>query len=162
MRAPDNAQPFIAILQQIKQQLQGLQQALQQEQSALREQNLDPLPQLAQQKEQYTARINQLEAQRGELLQGAGYESDPQQMETFLSRLDRNARRQGQQLWDEIMELASSCERQNKVNGVVVSHQQRRAQTLIAMLRNEAGGSDVYAADGNKEGHQNGHSLARA
>lgn len=162
MASDDAAAEFLSVLQGIEQHLRSLHSALQQEQTALRESDMDRLQQLAQDKEQSTTLINQLEAQRGRLLQSHGYEPSPQSMEHYIASLAAPSRRQARQRWEAIMPLAGECERLNKLNGIVVAHQQRRAQSLLSLLRNEAGGADCYAADGNREGRGNGKSLARA
>lgn len=162
MSSLDAANRFLAVLEQIEHQLQGLNTALHQEQTALREQDMDTLQHLAKQKEQSTTAVNELEAQRTALLDRHGYGPSPQDMAQYIGTLPASARREARRLWDAIMPLASECERLNKLNGIVLSHQQRRAQSLLSVLRSEVGGGDCYAADGNKEGRQTSQSLARA
>ena len=153
---------FVELLRQIKSQLGELSDALQQEQRALRDQHIERLGELAIQKEAYTSLINQLEQQRVQLLQAEGFGADPESMAQFVSTLVASLRGHGEQLWNEILPLAAECERLNKLNGIVLSHQQKRAQSLLALLRNEAGASDVYGANGSKEAQPTSQSLARA
>jgi flagellar biosynthesis/type III secretory pathway chaperone len=153
---------FLEALEQTSAQLRGLYDALQREKTALRDQDLDQLGELARQKEAFTTSINAAEQQRIQALQADGTAGRPQEMDAFVAELTGTERRRAHTLWDAIMALAADCERLNKLNGIVLANQQRRAQTLLAILRNETAASDVYAANGNREGQQNSHSLARA
>ncbi len=115
---------------------------LQQENSALRDDDLDTFLALAQQKKEKIAALETIDQQRATMLQAAGLTDDEQGTATFLSQGSERCIALPQQ-WGEFLNALKACQQQNETNGRMIYARQHQLQQALNILRGQFGEEEL-------------------
>ena len=152
---------LLSLLNDMADKLGQLALILQEEQTALVQKEFTALETHARNKETLSAEIEQLEKQRQAICQTLQIDKDFTSIKSFLSRLSNKVAAKFEQQWNTITSLSNQCASQNQVNGILVAHQQRRAQQALALLRGITGHNELYSAKGSQQTHDRQVTLGR-
>lgn len=132
---------------------------LQSEYQALSTNNLDVIPQIAQDKQQIVDTLASLDRQRELLLQQAGFDFDKNGMKDFLKQCDSLLNRE----WQRLMTVISRCQYQNEINGIIINASSRNAKNMLSILKGQQPGDKVnYGPKGETINDGHTHPLAKA
>ena len=155
------ASVFNALLTQIRDAATGLFAILEREHALLKLAKNDGLTELADEKLQQLAMLNELDKRRVAQLQQWGFGSSTEEMTTCLNKLGPPDN-EIIQLWSAIQQLLEKCQKQNLVNGGAIELGRNRVQQSLALLRGEDATEGLYDTKGRNDGGTGGRSLARA
>ncbi len=153
---------FIENLSELNGYLGKLSTLLVQEESALTEQNLAATEEIAAEKNQLTAHVEQAEKLRQSLCVQLQITPDKRGMQHWLKTQSVEIQQQVTSLWQQITRLGQKCNSQNQINGILVAHLQRHTQDALAVLRGAVTGQDSYSQTGSPENKQNQKIIAKA
>ena len=150
---------LFAQLSELSHKLGELAAILLQEQSALTQNEFASIEALAKEKESLSVQIEQLEKQRHALGAQLKINSDFASIREYIAAVSTRLLARFEQQWDKIITLGNQCASQNQLNGILVAHQQRHTQQVLAILRGETGSNEVYSATGSHQALDQQHSL---
>lgn len=150
-----------ALLKTIAERLSQLLQALEAEYQALSANDVEKMQQTAEDKTTLTEQLERLELKRSILLKNAGLDQDKTGMTAYLQR-QPDADNAMEKHWQEIEQITRKCEKQNKVNGIIIESKRRRANTALAILKGQSNTTELYTAEGTAVAPQNPRTIARA
>jgi flagellar biosynthesis/type III secretory pathway chaperone len=145
--------------QQLKPLLDELLAILEQEHQHLVAQATEDLLATTAVKQQLTEQINDVDQQRGQLLQQLGVQNNKHE-------LDELAATAGQQIdgfaenWQQIELLITQCADKNQVNGIILGNNRRNVETRLSILRGQPTTTDSYTNTGKKSSDPDSRSLA--
>jgi flagellar biosynthesis/type III secretory pathway chaperone len=128
------------------------------EQEALRVADADALARVTQAKLTQVYMLQDLGASRAQALRDQGFPTNGSGMRDLLSRCAEPQR--AGELWDALVTLAETAQRQNTLNSRLARVQQRHVDRAMAALWNAAGCESTYGADGRSQHRALPRSLA--
>ncbi|TVP58071.1 MAG: flagellar protein FlgN [Halomonadaceae bacterium] len=126
--------------------LKALNHTLGQEHRALESNNADSLTALSSEKEQLLAALRQRARQKVRLLVELGFRPDLGSPSAFLVKQAVSPELLG--LWQKAQTGLEICQRQNSVNGRIISHMQRRLARMADILRGNDRSQRLYGSAG--------------
>lgn len=151
MTTTDEENRINDLLQQeihISQQLLGI---LQSENLALSSNDHDALRQLIPNKQQAIDTLGSLAQQRQSLLKNAGFSEDKKGMEAFIKQCGHMSSGLLEQYWRQLSTAASGCQRQNEINGIIISASSRYTRNALSLLKGQRPGNELhYGPNGEK------------
>ena len=153
---------FVENLSDLHSKLDKLCKLLLQEETALADQNYDAIKQIAIEKNQLTAQVEQAERCRLSQCDKLQIEPDKQGIQQWLKAKPVALQQQVSTLWKRISYLGQKCNSQNQINGILVAHLQRHTQDALTILRGAVAGQDSYSQSGNHENETNKQIIAKA
>ncbi len=139
---------MLAVLEDSVREAIGLKETLVEERSALTGQDLDALELAATSKGIKVDRLKSLEAERGAILERAGFA--PGQMSDLAAWCGDDADITSR--WDHLVALASECSSLNLTNGSIIRGRQGQLGQRLMILRGTTQGPGTYGIDGNESG----------
>lgn len=161
MNTQEVVEQLFAQLNGLVQQLGQLVSVLEQEQTALTQNDFAALETLAHDKEVLSAQIEQIEQRRSNLCRQIKINCDFAGIKNFLASVSGKLLPRLETLWDQVNSLGSQCASQNQINGILVAHQHRHAQQVLAILRGVTDSDELYSASGSQQISEFQHSLGR-
>lgn len=138
-----------------------LQSTLLAEAEALLARDADALEHAVGEKHRLMQRLEQLDADKRQLLESHGFGNDPAGVEACIAWCDDT----GHLLrgWNSLLERVRHCQQQNRVNGVTLESSRRHAQHVLNILRGQSPPPELYNPTG-MTAHPGdvGRSLAKA
>lgn len=153
---------FIENLSELKNHLDKLCKLLLQEETALADQNHAAIENIASEKNQLTAQVEQAERLRQSQCGLLKITPDKQGIQLWLKSRPVALQKQVSTLWQQITYLGQKCSTQNQINGILVAHLQRHTQDALSILRGAITGQESYSQTGVHENKQNKHIIAKA
>ncbi len=160
---PDTAQKLGALLQQQIQNAEQLKQILQNETDALITRDLGAIQHLSQEKSEQSSTLEKLSQPQQQLLQAAGLPYTAEGMKRFIESQPSNwaIPLRKQQL--HLQTLLESCQKQNLINGNIITANRYSAETALTILRGQFMPDNlVYSADGKAATSSSSTSLIKA
>lgn len=93
--------------------------------------------------------LNEVDRRRAHCLNGAGYAADRHGVEAYIRDQAQPARGKLERLWQQLIELASACQRQNLVNGSIIGMSLRHCTQAVAVLCGQDPRQELYDPRGN-------------
>lgn len=140
------------------QSLQELNRVLAREHQALEKNSAESLNELSETKNQLLEALRQRARQKVRLLVEMGFRPDQGASSEFLSGKDVDPAIQN--LWQKAQTGLEICQRQNAVNGRIISHMQRRLSRMADILRGNDRSQRLYGSAG--ETHNLNHNSVLA
>lgn len=151
------------LLRDMYEALTELSLVLENENQALENTEIDKLQKAATDKERLSSQLEKLEGQRVKLLQSANVELDKASMSRFIIDSAGSSADSLTSIWEMVEELAIKCDKQNRVNGIVIENTKRQTQAALAILKGHFSTEDnLYDADGSSVSQTANSTLARA
>ena len=150
------------VLHDIADHLDELAQVLHGEFDALTNNDMEAIQQAADAKSRLTDLLNDLENERTTLLRSAGLDLNKTGVMAYLMRHDSGQPSELTALWQKIEQLTRSCEKQNKINGVIIEKNRRRTEAAMNILRGQPTDNELYSSAGSKVTNRQQQSLAKA
>ncbi|MDH5407726.1 MAG: flagellar protein FlgN [Gammaproteobacteria bacterium] len=151
------------LLREMYETLSELAMVLDNEHSALENSDIDKMHQAAVSKEQLSKKLEALETSRSKILKKARFHLDKQSMYNFIDTIAGSTAESLHKIWEMVEELASTCDTQNKINGIVIDNSKRQTQAALSILHGHAQTEgELYDAEGTNVPHSFNSSLARA
>lgn len=141
--------------------LTEMQALLQQEHLALTKNEIDNITALAKHKEKLSQHIEHQEALRRSLLEKYQLPFGKKSLEMLSRHVPKTITLELLRAWDKVVSLSRDCATKNQINGIVLTHQQRRTQTALRILRGQGEYTEVYSSSGNKQEQFKQTTLAR-
>ena len=144
----------------ISRQLLGI---LQSENQALSSNDHDAIRRLIPDKQQAIDTMGSLAQQRQSLLKNAGFSEDKKGMEAFIRQCGLMSRDLLEQYWRQLGTAASGCQRQNEINGIIISASSRYTKNALSILKGQRPGNELhYGPNGEKISTANSTTFAKA
>lgn len=137
---------------------EALTELLLEERQLLEQRQHEPLAELIERKTPLLEQLAQSAQQRQQWLIEAGLPADSRGWEQLLEHYPEAIR----ESWPGLREAFERCQELNAVNGKLLSRSQQTLGRLLDLLRGQVAGPQLYNAAGNTDGHQGGHTVARA
>lgn len=131
------------------------------EAKALITRDVEAMERLLDEKQGLIQQLEHLENRMRQLLQSAGFGTQPRDVEACLAWCDDS----GQLIkgWRLLMERIRNAQQQNRINGATLESSRRYTQQTLALLRGQVPESDLYNPTGNTGSYAlAGRSLAKA
>ena len=145
------AQQLQQSLQSDQVDIQQLQAQLHSERAVLESDNHQPLEQLAADKAQLVARLDERHRQRMQLLQQFNYSIDPQDWPQTLEAIQAASGVPLQALWQQLAAQLQETRQLLQVNEKIVGGMQQSVARFMNILRGQTGSSQTYDARGRSE-----------
>ena len=139
-------QQLITLLNETLTHTQGLKRQLEAEATALAANDLANLESAVAAKNASVQELELLELQRQRLLETAGFSGNRYGTEACIEWCDEN--HDVARLWQKLLEEARTCQRQNRVNGMLVQFSRRNVQQLLDILRGQPQAGRLYDPSG--------------
>jgi len=147
-----------ALLNTDLQSLDLLDAALQQEHQALEKNTSEALESATREKNALLEQLRERARQKVHLLVDLGYRPDKGAPSAFLEHNGAPARML--ELWHRAQSRLEDCQRQNAVNGRIISHMQRRLTRMADILRGNDRSQRLYGAAGQTQNLNHNSVLA--
>lgn len=132
-------------LQQELSAMQELHQKLHDEQSALVDDDAGSLIQLLDQKNEVLRLLTELEKNRFQLINAAGYRKDASGMREFL---DQNADSAEHALWQDLLSATELAKEKNRVNGSLIARKLAQNQAALNVFQQGSDTGSLYGPSG--------------
>ncbi len=142
MPLPSPATGFLEIVRDGMESARKLLSFLEQENTALRNNDLDGFLDLAQRKKAEIAVLEGIEQRRAALLHSIGLAGDERGMADFLIRHD-NEHTDMRGHWQKFLGLLKACQRLNDTNGRMIHARQQQLQQALEILRGQLGSGEL-------------------
>jgi flagellar biosynthesis/type III secretory pathway chaperone len=153
---------FIENLQGLNVYLDKLSKVLIKEETALADQNITEIENIAIEKDQLTAQVEQAEHLRQTHCIQLEISPDKKGILYWLSDKPASTKKQIAELWKRITYLGQKCSNQNQINGILVANLQRHTQDALSILRGAVSGQESYSENGSPENKQQQNIIAKA
>lgn len=151
------------LLQQEIRLSQQLLEILQSENQALQSNDHDAIQQLIPNKQQAIDSLESLVQQRQSLLKDAGFSADKKGMDSFIRQCGGISRGLLEQYRHQLITVASSCQRQNEINGIIINASSRYTKNALSILKGQRPGNEVhYGPNGEKINSSYSTTFAKA
>lgn len=139
-----------AVLDATGQQLTRLYRVLENEHLALRDNDLSVLEAASNEKHQLSAHIDTLEKHRSQLIVQAGFTADATGMAALVGTLEQQYGPVPQlvQRWQALQRLIRKCDRQNRINGLLLERSRHRVAAIVALLQGGGQDNEIYDPHG--------------
>jgi flagellar biosynthesis/type III secretory pathway chaperone len=139
-----------------------LQHLLSQERKALEGRDLDHIDEIIQQKQAQVSILDDLERQRGQLVQKAGFDGKPEMFSAYLEAEDHGLKLT--RLTDQLKAVLSECFQLNRVNGGIAELSYHYLNQSLAVLRGTGNQLDAtYGPQGKPvDSADSQHTIAKA
>ncbi len=134
--------------------------ALRNEHAALTERIPAGIEKAVNAKQEHLAKFETCEHARKRWLKQAGVAEENSVIREFLSEQDENAQ-ELIPLWDQLLDTAQQCRKQNQANGALVEVHRRHVQRALDLLRGTEE-TPTYGPGGETRDRNDTHSLAKA
>jgi flagella synthesis protein FlgN len=138
----------------------GLKESLRDERAALETQDMTALHAAVSTKGEFVQSLSQLENQRRQLCDAAGFAGDSEQMDHLTQWCDEDSVIQNG--WSHLMEIVSDCNALNLTNGAIIRARQQMVEANLGVLRGTDAHPDTYQREGRENAAMNQRSLAQA
>lgn len=159
MTNPTSAISLLQTLETLSNGLSQLSVILKDEQIALTRTACNDMDRLVLEKERLASFVEKTEQQRQAICGELNISPDLNGLNTIRRSLPAKISAQVASLWDKITELGHECASQNMLNGVLLSHQQRRTRNALSVLRGAVESGNVYSQKGATELQEYQNSL---
>jgi flagella synthesis protein FlgN len=156
----DIQQPLGTILDQEISVAYQLAQALDRENAAICSRDLPVLQQAIADKQAELQRLEELNRERGLLVESHGYGSGSEGMKACLQRCDDNAGLAVK--WRQLLKIAEDCRHQNRMNHQLMELGSRHIQRALCILRGEDPDQNLYGPGGDNLVRHASRNLATA
>ncbi|MGD8925567.1 MAG: flagellar protein FlgN [Thioalkalispiraceae bacterium] len=153
---------FIENLQGLNTCLDKLSRLLIKEENALADQKIAEIENIAVEKDQLTAEVEQAEQIRQAHCAQLQISPDKKGILLWLGDKPVSTKKQIAELWKRITYLGQKCNNQNQINGILVAHLQRHTQDALSILRGAVTGQESYSEKGAPENKQQQNIIAKA
>lgn len=116
------------------------------EQAALIEGDTDQLGKITEEKSLIIKQLTELEKIRKTSLVEAGFDTDLNGMEAYLSKLDASDNISG--VWFELMEISKQAKEFNRTNGLLINRHLNRNQAALNILHRKDPSANLYGPNG--------------
>lgn len=116
----------------------------------------DAIEALANAKAERIEQLEQLHAQRVQLLRQAGCDGSRDGMDLFLRRSRSGAELRS--AWQQLLETISACRDQNQINGIIVESTRRSLRDTLSILQGQQPDDATYG----ENGYQTSSNLSRS
>lgn len=117
------------------------------EQRALQQRESGQLENVVARKIVLLKEMMQHSAERNQLLERHGFSAEPDDIQTFI----QERAPEGRLPWQRLLELATSLEKQNQINGSMIHLSQQRTQMAIDLITQSPGDPKTYGKQGYTE-----------
>lgn len=142
MTGSNPADNFLAVVSDGIRSAQQLLSFLEQENTALKNNDLDTFLELAQQKKSTINILEHIDRRRAAVLQAAGMDDNEKSMADFLlQHQETHVDLTGQ--WQNFLDILKSCQRLNETNGRMIHARQQQLQQALEILHGQLNGGEL-------------------
>lgn len=146
MHSEGNQHPLETTLTQEVECTRLLLDCLESERAALIERDLDTLEVTTRRKFECSQQLEQLESQRGTLVESLGFNNTLDSLQRCFETLPCADRLSS--LWQQVLDNTESCRASNLSNGSILESGRQHVEQALCILRGQTGTPSVYAQDG--------------
>jgi len=141
----------------------SLNETLTSEYDCLNSRNIDALEQLANDKQPLIIELDSINKQWLALLETQIQDISIEKIKNLLIQLDNEFKLDVLKLWESLQSLAKQCQRQNSINGTIITLSYQNSLQTLSILRGQQPGDNIYNPSGNQvTTYSAGHSFAKA
>ncbi|MBS4096996.1 MAG: flagellar protein FlgN [Sulfuricella sp.] len=142
-------------------EIEKFSQILESEQQALKQGEIDKLPEIARSKSEYLVKLSQLGSARDNHLKLNGIGTDATSLKQFIQREDPGSHLSLQESWDKLLASAKRAQELNQLNGAMIETLLKHNQQALAILQDAAQQNGLYGPDGHSRSIGSGRQLGK-
>lgn len=139
---------LLPLFQEITSYLKQLLNALNSEHQALSKNNFQSIDIIAKEKIVLMEQLEDLNKERLDLLNAAGFDASTESVEEFLKKTNSPRTPLVQSSWKEISNLTDKCEKQNDINGIVIENNRQHTENALSILQGKQQSTELYTNKG--------------
>lgn len=139
--------------------LTSLKTLLEQEKNTLTTRNTDKINHLAEQKNYMVGQLENRAKIKAKLLGSSGLGIRPGHVEEVLKTLNDS---ELMSLWTESRNALNDCQKQNAINGGIISQSRQRVAKLMTIIRGQNKAPNLYGQQGKTQAYNSSHRIGKA
>lgn len=139
--------------------LTALNSILNQEKNTLTTRNTQKISKLAEYKSQTVTQLESRAKLKAQLIAKSGMGIRPGHVQEKLSELNDQ---ELMSLWNESRDKLSECQKQNSVNGSIITQSRQRVSKLMTIIRGQHKTPNLYGQQGKSQSFNSSHRIGKA